>query len=272
MFRLIIVSLCLCLSLLFSPPALAQDQSIPNFTKEEIQAGEKVAQEAFEATQQGDLAKAESLWTQLLPKFANNPAVWNNRGNIRLSLNKVDEAIADFNEAIKIIPSEIYPYLSRGIGYEMQGKWDQAIADYNKVLEIKPNEAVAYNNRGNAQAGQGHWQEAIKDYEKAVNLDENFAFAQGNLAIALYQVGEEERAIYLMKDLVKDFPMFADMRAALSAVLWETGKEGEAQSNWVAAMGLDQRYQDLNWVKNSRRWSPKLVTALEKFLENQSIK
>lgn len=269
MIRLIFVTFCLVFCLFFTPPALAETPPLSSFSETEIQQGEKIAIEAFEATQAGDLEKAESLWTQLTQQFPQNPAVWNNRGNIRLSLNKADQAIADFNQAIEIIPDAVIPYLSRGIAYESQKQWGLAIADYNKVLEINPNEAIAYHNRGNAKAGQGNWKEAISDLEKAVNLNSDFAFAEGNLAIALYQIGEKERAIYLMKELVKDYPMFADMRAALTVVLWTEGKQGESQSNWISAMGLDDRYKDINWVKNVRRWSPKLVTELENFLQSQ---
>ncbi len=56
------------------------------------------------------------------------------------------------------------------------------------------------------------------------------------------------------------------MRAALTACLWDIGKLGEAESNWVAVVGLDARYKNIDWVKNVRRWPPKLVTALNNFL------
>ena len=69
-----------------------------------------------------------------------------------------------------------------------------------------------------------------------------------------------------MRRLVKKYPMFADMRAALTAVLWADGQQGEAESNWVAAVGVDSRYQNLDWVKEIRRWPPRLVSALDKFL------
>jgi hypothetical protein len=29
---------------------------------------------------------------------------------------------------------------------------------------------------------------------------------------------------------------------------------------------MDNRYQDLDWVKNIRRWPPKMILALDKFL------
>ena len=60
--------------------------------------------------------------------------------------------------------------------------------------------------------------------------------------------------------------MFPDVRAAMTAVLWVEGKQGEAESNWVAAVGLDNRYQNIDWVANVRRWPPKMVKALEQFL------
>ncbi len=69
-----------------------------------------------------------------------------------------------------------------------------------------------------------------------------------------------------MSNLVRKYPMFPDMRAALTAVLWEQGKQGEAESNWVAAVNMDNRYQDLDWLKNIRRWPPQMVAALDKFL------
>ena len=81
--------------------------------------------------------------------------------------------------------------------------------------------------------------------------------------------GANENAIAQMKSIVRKYPQFADIRAALTAAYWENGKPGEAESNWVAAYGLDSRYKDINWVKNVRRWPPSLVVALDKFLRLQ---
>ena len=46
-----------------------------------------------------------------------------------------------------------------------------------------------------------------------------------------------------MRNIVRKYPNFADMRAALTAAYWEQGKKGEAESNWVAAVGLGQALQ-----------------------------
>jgi hypothetical protein len=85
----------------------------------------------------------------------------------------------------------------------------------------------------------------------------------------LYQLGQNESALRELRNLVRKYPMFADSRAALTAVLWNQGLQGEAESNWVSTLGLDRTYLDLDWVKNIRRWPPKMVVALERFLTLQ---
>lgn len=224
---------------------------------------------AFAATNKGNFAAAETYWTQLLEAFPDEPAVWSNRGNARVSQNKLESAIQDYNRAIELAPDAPDPYLNRGTAYEGLGQYAAAIDDYNRVLVLDPSDPAAYNNRGNAEAGLGQWEQAVQDYKKAAGLVPDYAFARANYALALYQTGETEAAIREMRNLVRKYPQFADMRAALTAVLWVQGKQGEAESNWVAAVGLDKRYKDLDWVATVRRWPPTMVAALEKFLTLQ---
>ncbi len=88
--------------------------------------------------------------------------------------------------------------------------------------------------------------------------------------VSLYQIGSQtgnpDPAIKAMKNILRKYPNFTDVRAALTAALWADHKQGEAESNWVSVLNLDRRYQDINWVRNIRRWSPALVEALDKFL------
>lgn len=260
----------LILLLLFAgnPPAMAQSQ-VTNYTEAELELGDQLTKQAFTATDKGDFVTAEKYWTQLIEKFPNNAAVWSNRGNSRVSQNKLEEALADYNESVKLAPNATDPYLNRGTALEGLGKWEEAIADYNHVLELNPQDAMAYNNRGNAKAGLGKWEDAIGDYQKSTEIAPNFAFARANYALALYETGQTEKAIREMRNIVRKYPKFADMRAALTAAYWVNGKKGEAESNWVAAYGLDSRYKNINWVKNIRRWPPSMVAALEKFLKIQ---
>lgn len=244
------------------PASDAQTATAPDFA---IVAD--LRNQAFEATNKGDFATAERYWTKLIEQLPQEPALWSNRGNARVSQRKLEEAIADYNQAIALAPDAPDPYLNRGAAFEGLGEWEKAIADYNTVLDLDPGDPAAYNNRGNAEAGLGHWEDALADFTKAAELAPDYAFAQANRALALYQLGDVQDSIRQMRNLVRKYPRFADMRAALTAALWVDGQQGEAESNWVSVIGLDRRYKDLNWVQRDRRWPPAMVSALQRFLE-----
>lgn len=256
-----------CLGL--GQPAIAAPliaSTLPALSDQDIQTIGKLREAAFAATQMGQFDLAETQWAALIEQLPQEAAVWSNRGNVRVRQNNLEGAIADYTQAIALAPTEPDPYLNRGAVWEATGQWEKAISDYNHVLRLNPDDPAAYNNRGNAEAGQGEWDLAIADYQAAITLQPSFSLAYGNYALALYQTGDTNKSIQIMKSLVRKYPSFADMRAALTAVLWDQGQQGEAESNWVAVVGLDGRYKDLGWVKNIRRWPPKMVGALESFL------
>ncbi|MEO1146543.1 MAG: tetratricopeptide repeat protein [Cyanobacteria bacterium J06638_22] len=269
---LLVLGLCLGMSvgagMIVPLPTLAAEQS--DALSVDLEALGALRQKAFNATNAGQFAEAEGYWTEILEVLPDNAAVLSNRGNSRVSQNKLELAIADYNEAIRLMPEAPDPYLNRGAAWEGLQEWEKAIADYNHVLELDPKDPAAYNNRGNAEAGQQEWEKAIADYKQAADLAPDFAIARANYAVALYQVGDVDESIRQMRNLIRKYPQFADMRAALTAVLWEQGNGGEAESNWFAAVGLDSRYKDLDWVANVRRWPPALVEALGHFLTLES--
>jgi len=266
--RILLTLLVLIFVVTFPAPIWAQEtESSSPITEEQLQRGDAIAEKAFQALKDGNFAKSETYWGELIELFPQNPAVWSNRGNVRLSQNKIQDAIADYNQAIAIAPDQPDPYLNRGIAYEVQQDWESAIADYNQVLELDPEDAMAYNNRGNAKVGKGNYEAAINDYEKAASLEPDFAIAHSNAALNHYQVGDEKQALDETRQLVRKYPNFPDVRAALTAMLWAQGKEGEAESNWVAVKESDSRYRDIEWLKKVRRWPPQMVEALDNFLQ-----
>ncbi len=276
-FRLSAISLALCLGFslviivggswrLSVSEAIAADLSQADLQALHQDLG-NLYQQAFEATDTGQLEQAEDIWSQAIERMPENPATWSNRGNARISQFKLDAAIEDFDQAIAIAPDQPDAYMNRGIAWEGLKEWDRAIADYNHAFELDPDDAVTLNNRGNAKGGKGDWQAAQADFEQAANLQPGLAIARINATLAKFQLGDKSEAIHQMRNLVRKYPMAADTRAALTAMLWDAGSIGEAESNWVSAVGLDPRYKKLDWVADIRRWPPVMVAALQRFLE-----
>lgn len=229
-----------------------------------------VSRAATAAGGRGDFELAERGWTQIIEEMPENAAAWSNRGNIRIGLNQLDAAIDDYTRSIELAPQVTDPYINRGAAYEAQQNWDAAIADYNEAIAIDDQDPAAYNNRGNAQARQGDWENALADYQRAIAIDPKFSLARLNVAFAQYELGRDEQALRELRSLVRKYPSFVDARAALTAAYWQNGQQGQAESNWVAVNGLDQRYQDIDWVENVRRWPPRLVKGLRAFLDLES--
>ncbi len=106
-----------------------------------------------------------------------------------------NEAIAEYNKAIKNDPGFAYAYNSRGIVYKTKGEFDQAIADFNKALELDPGLVFTYNNRGVAYGYMKQYDLAIADFSKAIELHPNYVKAYNSRGLAYYLKGDYDRAI-----------------------------------------------------------------------------
>ena len=95
-----------------------------------------------------------------------------------MTKHKVDNAIADYSEAIRLDPKFAVAYYERGNAWAIQMQYDKAIADYSEAIRIDPKFAVAYFDRGNAWAdGEHEHDKAIADYCEAIRLDPKHARA-----------------------------------------------------------------------------------------------
>ena len=84
-----------------------------------------------------------------------------------------DEAIVDFDAAIRLKPDHADAYNNRGNAKAALGRHDDAIADYDKAIRLKPDNADAYYKRGNAKNALGLKDEARKDFETTLELARN---------------------------------------------------------------------------------------------------
>ena len=59
----------------------------------------------------------------------------------------LDEAITEFDEAIRLNTRFAEAYGSRGLAHFDKGNLDQALLDYDRAIELRPDMAAAYYNR-----------------------------------------------------------------------------------------------------------------------------
>lgn len=134
-------------------------------------------------------------YNQALKAFAEYPAVYNNRGNLLLSLGQYDEAVKDFDRAVLLAPGYAAAYSNRANARLKLGKKQEAIADFTKAIELMPSNATPLSGRGLAYLDLGKPHAAIRDFSRAVNSDARYASAYRNRAEARMAVGQSEIAI-----------------------------------------------------------------------------
>ncbi len=222
--------------------------------------------QAFKSTQTGNFVEALSLWDKVLDLSPDDAAALSNRGNVRLALGDAKGAIQDQTKAMGILPSNVDTHLNRGIAEESLGLLKEAEYDYEWILARNPEDSSALYNLGNLRASQGKWEEAESFYSKASSVKPGFALAVSSKALAQYQLGHIDQAEMELRRIIRKYPMFADARAALTAILWRNSEIGEAESNWAAVAGLDNRYRQSEWLLEIRHWPPEAIQDLMSFL------
>src|SRR6185437_6149680 len=92
------------------------------------------------------------------------------RGLMYQRQNKQKEALADYDAAVRLQPSDASAYDMRGTAYAGTGQMDRAIADYDKTLQLQPHNVAAHVNRGFAYIVKRQYKQAIADLDAALEL------------------------------------------------------------------------------------------------------
>lgn len=128
-----------------------------------------------------------------------------NVGRYHLALGNGDEALAAFNDAIRMNPQYVQAYIARGKLYAEAGQLDSALADLDFAIQVQPHYSEAFAYRGYVLLKQGIIDRALADFNQALRIDPKYA--------RVYQLRGE--------------------------AFMAQGNVGDAQANFQAAMRID---------------------------------
>ena len=115
-------------------------------------------------------------------------------------------------------PTSAQGYNSSGVKLFERGQADEALAEYNEAIRLDPNFAVAYFNRGQTYFVLGQPQQAVQDYAEAIRLNPDRAqvrLVYASRAMAYTLSGNDSEA---QEDIGRAVALGHDPRLLLRAI------------------------------------------------------
>jgi tetratricopeptide (TPR) repeat protein len=171
-------------------------------------------------------------------------------------------AIEEYNQAIRIDPTDDTNYNNRGVARSRLGHKLEAIKDYTQAIQINPNNHVAYFNRGEDHAHLGNYQEAIEDFTQEIRIAGDHPLSYESRGVARSHLGNKLGAI-------------EDLRKAAS-LYQEGGWSDYYQQVLKLIQALEAAYEDTvgkesQEILETANNSPTLLETIEQQSVNQSI-
>ena len=93
----------------------------------------------------------------------------------------------------------------RGLEHFAKGKVEQAVKEYNEAIRAFPALAAAHNNLGSAHFAAARFEEAADAFRRAAELDPKYGQAYFNLALAQLKLGREREADAALQAAVRAY-------------------------------------------------------------------
>ena len=109
-------------------------------------------------------------------------------------LEEYDNALADYNAAVKAEPDNAGHFYQRGEFLFSRKEYELSDKDFKECIRLKPGEPLGYVAMGRNAKMQGHYEEAVELYNKAIELQNDYSVAYAFRAESYIALGRFEEA------------------------------------------------------------------------------
>jgi tetratricopeptide (TPR) repeat protein len=182
---------------------------------------------------------SESISLRTLAVTENNDLAHNNLGAVWHKSGRIDDAIREYQAALKITPESPLARNNLGSAFFEQGRVAEAIQEFRRVLSHHPQSFTGHFNLAGALLRTGRATEAIAEYEKVLAIKPDFAQAHLALGHALMRAERLPEAIAQFKITVQLQPGNAHARNSLATAFAANQQWGEAIRCWRETLEID---------------------------------
>lgn len=189
-----------------------------------------------------DYRTAEILWRDTLAKYPQNPRAYVSLGDELLARGRATEALALFEEAVRLAPGHAKAHGAAGNALLALGRPGEAVAGFEAAHRLAPGDGRNLSNLGNALLAAGRVDEAVARQREAVALAPHAPELRRNLAIALTRAGRAAAAVEELRAARRIDPASTSLQLTLANTLVLAG---QPEAAILEFRGLLQRAPDL---------------------------
>jgi len=190
------------------------------------------------------------------------------RGAAMAEKGELDQAIAEFDMAVRINSDCLEGRVNAAVILIEQGELDEAMTRLNKVLEMDPKHSEAQCSLGVVLGKKGMLEEAMAHFDAALKLNPNYSAAHANMGRALQKKGMLEEATVHFRtasELDREDPLG---QFQLANVLIARGMIDEAVPHLQRALEIDPKFLNARLVLgNALKSQGKFEDAVAQFQE-----
>jgi protein O-mannosyl-transferase len=154
------------------------------------------------------------------------------------------DSITLYQHAIAVTNGNYIIHNNLGIDLQAAGRLDEATAQFREAVAAAPEYKEALNNLGAILAYQGKEVEAIALHRRAIAADPNYANARVNLGHELMEIGQTQAAYAELTEALRLQPDSALGQAYMGALLAVRGNLEGARQHLQYSLSLNPDYAD----------------------------
>ena len=161
------------------------------------------------------------------------------RANAFYQMGRYEEALADHNRVLNLIPDSYSELSNRGNVYTALGRTEEALADYQRAIELNSDYAPVYLNRANLYFNRKRYADALSDADKGIGINEQLKELHVMRGLALHQLGRLEEARVAYERALQLDPLLSEAYLGLGGIFADQGEMARAEENLSRAIELN---------------------------------
>jgi tetratricopeptide (TPR) repeat protein len=199
-----------------------------------------------------------------------------NPNNNQLIMKRIDLAIKNGQQAVKITPNRVSGYETLGVIYtQIQGASSVAlqwgVKSFENALRLEPKNPILLIELGKLKMQENKNDEAKNLFEKAVKLKGDYSEAVLQLALLEEKQDKKNEAIQRMEILVAQNPYFVEAQFQLGRLYYNQGEDDKAIVQFQNAIVLFPSHSNslysLGLIYEKKGEKEKALEMFEKVLE-----